>query len=577
MVEFVGRDGRRKRYDFAELAVPGLREELAAAFAVRVGVTGTLHTLASANNAWSAVRRFTAFLATVRPRPDTPRAITASHLRRFRAQRLETQSEVAVLAEMRRVCRVLMEFPDGSLHPDTRAYLRTGQIMVDPGTGRLGVPGYSDELFGRIMRAARSDVGRVRDRIRASERLLATHASQPAALEALEAGQGQEVAELVALAETGEVPDLRFPTGSPDPWSRMAYARRLFLVTSDLAPLMVLGVGLSGRNGGTVKELPAAHELLDERAVQLQAVKRRRGAGHWYSDVVWEIGQPSRQLHTPGGFYLLLLELTARSRAFSGSTTAWSIWVNNGVREGLGGGGHVDPFAQVLSRDTRLSHWARGHGLTENDVPLRLTMNRLKTTVERRTTRAVGGHLPSAVRTNTQDVLFTSYLAGDPTVRDWAEGVVAEALTDAEDSAREAHRRLLNGNGGPIPVVTSDVAGGVDTRAAATAFAACTSVRDSPFNDGVCRASFLACFACRNAVVTREHLPGLVDLLGELERRWTTTGRDDWWRRYGQAWLSVTEDILPTFTPAEVAAAKASTDGRAANLLDLLEGPKENG
>lgn len=34
-----------------------------------------------------------------------------------------------------------------------------------------------------------------------------------------------------------------------------------------------------------------------------------------------------------------------------------------------------------------------------------------KTTVERRTTRAVRGHLPSAVRTNTQDVLFASYLA----------------------------------------------------------------------------------------------------------------------------------------------------------------------
>jgi hypothetical protein len=98
-----------------------------------------------------------------------------------------------------------------------------------------------------------------------------------------------------------------------------------------------------------------------------------------------------------------------------------------------------------------------------------------------------------------------------------------------------------------------------------------------PVHDGICRASFLACFACRNAVVTREHLPGLVDLLGELERRWTTTERDDWWRRYGQAWLSVTEDILPTFTPAELAAAKARADGGAANLLDLLEGPKENG
>jgi hypothetical protein len=41
--------------------------------------------------------------------------------------------------------------------------------------------------------------------------------------------------------------------------------------------------------------------------------------------------------------------------------------------------------------------------------------------------------------------------------------------------------------------------------------------------------------------------------------------------------LSITDDILPTFTPAEVAAAKATADGRAISLLDLLEGPKENG
>lgn len=69
-------------------------------------------------------------------------------------------------------------------------------------------------------------------------------------------------------------------------------------------------------------------------------------------------------------------------------------------------------------------------------------MNRLKITVERRTTRAVGGHLPSAVRTSTQDLLFASYLAGDPTVRDWAEEVVAEAVTNAEAAARAAHQQL---------------------------------------------------------------------------------------------------------------------------------------
>jgi hypothetical protein len=377
---------------------------------------------------------------------------------------------------------------------------------------------------------------------------------------------------LVELAATGEVPRFRFPTGAPHPRARMDYARRLFLVSSDLPPLVVLGVAVSGRNGETIKELPAEHRLLEDRAVQLQVVKRRRGAGRWFDDVVWEIGPPSRQLHTPGGFYLLLLELTARSRAFSGSTTAWSVWFNGGVHDGFAGGGHADPFAAMLSRGLELGRWARRCGLTDEDgAPLELTLNRLKTTVERRTTRAVGGHLPSAVRTNTQDVLFTSYLAGDPTVRDWAEGLVADAVVDAEDAARAAHQRVLAGNGGPVRVVPADPV----SRATATAFTSCTGIQDSPFNDGICRASFLTCFVCRNAVVTVDHVPSLLDLLSELERRWRGTDREEWWQRYGQTWLAITEDILPTFTPAEVDHARAHADGSAVTLLDLLEGPKD--
>jgi hypothetical protein len=106
-------------------------------------------------------------------------------------------------------------------------------------------------------------------------------------------------------------------------------------------------------------------------------------------------------------------------------------------------------------------------------------------------------------------------------------------------------------------------------------FTSCTSITDGPFNDGVCRASFLTCFACRNAVVTAEHLPNLLDLADELERRWHGTGRDEWWTRYGHTWLTITEDILPTFTPGELAHARAAADGSAVTLLDLLEGPKD--
>lgn len=91
----------------------------------------------------------------------------------------------------------------------------------------------------------------------------------------------------------------------------------------DLTPFMVLLVAMSGRNIETIKELPALHTVLEGRAVQLQLVKRRRGAQHWKESVTWEIGPPGAELTTAGGLYLLLHRLTARSRARSGSTSIW--------------------------------------------------------------------------------------------------------------------------------------------------------------------------------------------------------------------------------------------------------------
>jgi hypothetical protein len=47
--------------------------------------------------------------------------------------------------------------------------------------------------------------------------------------------------------------------------------------------------------------------------------------------------------------------------------------------------------------------------------PLEVSFNRIRTSIEVRRTRAAGGHLPSAVRSNTIGVLFTTYLRGDTT------------------------------------------------------------------------------------------------------------------------------------------------------------------
>jgi hypothetical protein len=244
----------------------------------------------------------------------------------------------------------------------------------------------------------------------------------------------------------------------------------------------------------------------------------------------------------------------------------------------------VDPFEKRLGRHLYLRAWARRHDLRGDDgQPLELDLNRLKTTVEVRRTKTAGGHLPSSTRTNTMDVLFSHYLRGDPTVLDWAADEVTTAINDAEQQARRAHLRVL---AEPVEEVAQNLpafaeqlqvppeiarqalAGELDT-----AFAACLDIRHSPFNDGICQASFLTCFQCPNALATQQHLPALLALLDRLENARQAIDSDTWWDRHGRTWRAITEDILPRFTPAEIAQAKAA---QPADLpLDLLDGPKE--
>ncbi|MFE3168950.1 hypothetical protein [Streptomyces sp. NPDC059224] len=201
----------------------------------------------------------------------------------------------------------------------------------------------------------------------------------------------------------------------------------------DLAALMVMG-GLSGRNGETVKELAADLRVLDGRAVVVNLLKGRRNKARTRQTIHWDVGRGSSRVHTPGGWFPLLNELAEPGRAFSGSERVWSIWTGDtaGGPEDFKAArcaakGHIDPFSQTLGRQFEWNNWVSRHGLTANapdeeaePQSLVLTMNRPKKTAEVRSTRAVGGHLPSASRTNTPDVSFLHYLRNDPSIRDWA-------------------------------------------------------------------------------------------------------------------------------------------------------------
>ncbi|AXB45275.1 hypothetical protein [Amycolatopsis albispora] len=512
-----------------------------------------------------------------------PQQLTATQVDTFLLHRIDAIGAPAAWMEMGVLRRIVQRPPLRDLvSTAVLNYLaRRGEKTKKP-----GAPGYSDGEWTRLVTAARADVAAIRDHIDAGERLLAAWSADPPSLSHAD----QVVAEqLTRIAATGVVPRLRAEIGL-ERRARTAVAQRLFVTQADREPLLVLLGAVTGRNPETLKELPAAHRILDDRAVELRVTKRRHGPQRWFDTVTWEIGPPHRALHTPGGLYLLLHRLMARGRAFHAAETAsqsvsiWSVWRNARTGGLAGTHEHQDPYAASLSTSINFTQWARRHDLradpadeqaASQDTPplLEVRLPRVRTSVEVRRTRAVGGHLPSAARSNTVGVLFANYLRGDPTARDWAEDVLGHAVIDAEQAALAAHHRALQESGRtalriePAPTTADHAHEG--------AWTACSDPDQHPNTGQPCRRmSFLDCFHCGNCLITRSHLPAILALLDDLANRRDQLGETDWWTRYGPAWAAIRSDVLPKFTPAELTAAREATPAEA--LLELAEDPWEH-
>lgn len=590
VVPFTGEDGRSVDFDFSDLPLPELRAELASAFAVRVGATGSLRTRSSATGVLGIMRRFLHFLDSLPSPPRKAAELTPKHLERFRLHRstgLRGRDLGSELTALMRVLRAVS--PAEALSTELREYIsRPGHAR---GRQEVGLPGYSDREFQAVVTAARSEVVAIRDRIREGERLLAAYRDAP---DELTDDERERAGTLDQMDRTGRVPLVRHDSNDSrqHAQTRTQTARALFLTETDLLPLLLLGAALTGRNLEVLKELSPEHRVLEERAVALTLVKRRRGKAASREGVHWETGgNESRQLHTPGGFYLLLHQLTARGRRFSGDRHLWSVWnaPNDFNGTGVPGSpvfGHTDPFAQKLGRALSLVHWAAAHNLTDdNGEPLKLSFNAIKTTVEVRTTKAMGGHLPSASRTNTLDVSFAHYLQGDPRIREWADEILTTAISEAESSARAYRPRVLDREetlalaadpqaaaeqfGTTAETITQAISGQLNTVAGA-----CLDNAHGPFGEGQCGVSFLTCLRCPNVLITADHLPMLLALVDSLTRARQEMDLDSWLLEHGRTWVILTRLVLPKFTDAEQDKARGTAPTTL--HLSLLDLPKES-
>jgi hypothetical protein len=567
VVEFAGEDGRRRTFDFAVCPLPGWHRDLAGALEARVGPAGGLRTSTSSLAAWNNLRLFLRFLAALPEPPERPSELTSAHTAAFLAAELERGGPVYGYRKVDHVWRVLRLAPVvDNLDAEAVSALQIRTVAARP----AGTAGYSDHELKQILAAARGDTTRLVERLRAADQLLERLDAQP-----LRQGiaERREALRLRAVAEHG--------LPAPDKYGNNLFQHReqlaepLFVTRRDVPALMVLLVALTGWNVETIKELPAKHRVLDGRAVEIQVTKRRRGAGNWVQTVTWEIGSPGRELHHPGGLYLLLYDLMNRGRRLSTDPTSfWAVWRNlrrsvNSTVDEIG-----SPFRAALTAGIPVKEWAvEQHRLRDDDrKPLAVDFRRLRTSVEVRRVRALGGHLPSAARSNSTAVLFSNYLRGDPTAREWAQEVTGTALADAEKAALAAYRHNQAYASAPTVTTAAD-----ETSRPFSAeqgpWGGCRDVTAHPATGTRCRASFLDCFHCGNCLITADHLPSLLSLLDALDERRQQVSDDQWWARYGPAAAAIRTDVLPRFTPAELARARQAPALPA--MLDLVEQPWE--
>lgn len=548
-----GSDGRTTWLSLDGFPARALHVPFLEAFVRSTGPTTSRKSSGCAKSMQWAYRRILAFLEHRHGPEVSIDQITENDVRAYRDQIVATDRNKGDLAELRLLTMTLFE-----LNYCSAALWEVARESVY-GRETRGVGGLSPEGFKEVLAAATRDVQAIAERIRAGEALLDAFLTRP---ETLTPEQKETGSSLHVLASGGPAPRtpriVRGRARNSGPHNTVP--PMLFPVLDDMTPILVLLACVTGRNSETLKELQSDHTVRDGLIVETTAIKRRRS--YESETVEWEIGSRSRQWKTAGGVYLLVHDLCRRSRELANTTALLSAW--NRHRDENRYPWHAR-LSNVGAPD--LPNWALKHGLEEHGAPIHLTFGRIKTAVERQRAQKSEFDMDRAAVTNTPDVLYRSYISPDQDARAELESITSAAL-------RELQQRFIDGRSAltevPLherPPITSE------PDAVTTAFMQCRNVLGSPDYPGVeCAATMLDCFGCPCAVVGDENIPTILKLSEEIEERFHTLPFETWIRRFGQSWLAIHTDILPSRSAQEIAIASSKMPERTA--LSLLDEPE---
>ena len=530
VVRHVAEDGERFAvYDFGSLPVANqLRREFAETFARRVGPDGTWRSIASSREMWLIALYFARFVATLQPPPSAVKDLTPSLWAAFKLSRPAT---TVGPVQLRKMATFLRDHPQ--LPHETRLLMLTQRIP----NAVVRETAYSDAEFDELKKAAARRFRVALQRIRQGrEHLERWRAGQfaPATREHL-VGEA-----LDHLVQCGEAPSYIGTDGRKRIVSAYATAlggkgpehtwMRLFLGGDEACSLVVLFVAAYGWNVTPVMELripdssPDAGNP-DQIIHRIELEKRRRGAASQFE---------TRNLadwgtNSPGRLVTQALEATWAARETLAHLGAPSdrliIWRRGWSSRSVAG----DP-SRLFETGWQDNVWRNRRTSFGEDVSLNL--RRLRRTV-------VIAHRRTPTQ-HTRETHDTRYVLPDPRTHAEAAPKISAGVADAIAAAYTTFRARAS---------RTDSDPSRDT-----ATTGCTGYHASPFSEPgePCRASFLACTACQNAVVTPRHLPRLAYLhqaLGELR---TVLGQEIWQQDWGASFQRLHDLISgPHFTSTE--------------------------
>ncbi|MBX7546921.1 hypothetical protein K1Y78_02580 [Streptomyces sp. tea 10] len=509
VVRHAAEDGVKKAsYDFGFLPVSEvLQLELAEVFAAKAGPDGTWKSTASSREVWLILLYFSRFLATQDPVPGSLSELSA---KTWAAWRISRNPNSTGRRQIRKSAQMLREHPQ--VPEETR------QLMAKRvGSETVKETAYSEPDFDKIKKFATQKFRAALHRIRENRQ----HLERWRDGEFEQGSKDWLVGEaLDHLVRTGEVPQYTGIDGRRRAVSRYTSAldgasgpytwMRLFLTSEEACALIVLFIATYGWNASPVVEMKVPDATPDagndkQTIYRVELHKKRRTAKTAYE---------TRNLadwgaNSPGRLIAQAIEATEPARqtlAHAGTPTdrlmVWRLSRRSAEE------GDTAALFDVGLRDNAWRNWREELGAGPS-----LNLRRLRKTVVIAHQRTPSQH--------TRDTHDAVYLLPDPRTHAEAAPVISAGISEAIDLAQAAFQARVS---------RAETDAGQDTPTAS-----CTGYRNSPFGEAgsPCRASFLMCTACPNAVITLRHLPRLAylhDVLGELKAVLEPAVWDQDWR-----------------------------------------------